>query len=216
MVRPSKTVRDQALTETRQRLLDAAAVEFANEGYVGANINRISLAAGFAKGTIYNYFDSKQALMSALVNETAAAHIKIIVERVDPETDAIQRLEQFFRAGFDFVEQHPHRSRLVITLIYGPDEAFRNQVYQSYQPLFDLLIEGIIGAGIAQGHFRPTDPNLAAGLVMTIYLGSCSLRNDAGKIWFDPAHILSFVLDGLRSGEDAGVEHEPDHVFAEG
>jgi hypothetical protein len=38
------------LAETRQRLLEAAASEFAREGYTGANINRISQAAGFAKG----------------------------------------------------------------------------------------------------------------------------------------------------------------------
>jgi AcrR family transcriptional regulator len=201
MARLQNTLREQTLIETRQRLLDAAAIEFANEGFVGANINHISLTAGFAKGTIYNHFESKQALMFALIDEVAAAHIQSIIQHVDSETDSISRLEQFFRAGFAFVEAHSDRSRVIIDLVYGPNEVFRDRIYQSYEPLFKLLIEGIIGAGIAQGDFRQTDPNEAAALVMTIYLGSCSVRNAAGKIWFDPAHILSFILDGLRSDE---------------
>ena len=56
MPRPPKNTREQVLNQTRQQLLQAAAEEFAGRGYSGANINRISLAAGFAKGTIYNYF----------------------------------------------------------------------------------------------------------------------------------------------------------------
>ena len=138
--------------------------------------------------------------MFTLIDEVAAAHIQSIVQGVDSEIDSVSRLEQFFRAGFAFVEAHPHRSRVMINLIYGPNEVFRDRIYESYHPLFELLIEGIIGTGIAKGDFRQTDPNEAGALVMTIYLGSCSVRNEAGKIWFDPAHILSFVLDGLRSG----------------
>ena len=65
--------REQVLESNRKPLLEVAAIEFANAGFYGANINRISLAAGFAKGTIYNYFPSKQALMLALLDEYTIA-----------------------------------------------------------------------------------------------------------------------------------------------
>ena len=48
-------------------LVDTATAEFAREGYNGANINRISLAAGFAKGTIYNYFPRQLELGKQIV-----------------------------------------------------------------------------------------------------------------------------------------------------
>ena len=54
MARIKKSEREQVMETNRQLLLDAAAGEFAREGYSGANINRISQAAGFAKGTVYN------------------------------------------------------------------------------------------------------------------------------------------------------------------
>jgi AcrR family transcriptional regulator len=57
--------------QNRLKLQSTAAEEFALSGYDGANINTISIHAGFAKGTIYNYFPSKRALLLALIDTTA-------------------------------------------------------------------------------------------------------------------------------------------------
>jgi AcrR family transcriptional regulator len=199
MARPSKLVRDKHINETRDQLLQAAALEFAQEGYVGANINRISCSAGFAKGTIYNYFPSKRALMCALIEEIAVPHVAFILDRVEKENDHYERLKCFFRAGFTFVEKNPIQARVIINAVYGPDPEFRNQVYKVYEQLFHLLFNRIIEAGIASGDFRPVDVDFATALIMTVYLGSCSQVDDNGKIWLDPEQVARFVLDGLRS-----------------
>jgi AcrR family transcriptional regulator len=57
---------------TRARLLAAAADEFGRVGLARANVDAISLAAGYAKGTIYNYFPSKEELFLAVVEEAVA------------------------------------------------------------------------------------------------------------------------------------------------
>ncbi|MBN1995375.1 MAG: TetR/AcrR family transcriptional regulator [Anaerolineae bacterium] len=198
MPRLSTAVRDDVLTETRQQLLAAAAVEFADKGFASANINHISTAAGFAKGTIYNYFSSKRALMLALIDEIAATHTNFIMAQVETAPNPTQRLQRFFSAGFTFVEQHSVQARLAINVVYGHDDEFKQRIYQAYQPLFTLLIEGIVGDGITQGDFKHVDPNLTAALLMSIYLGSCSLLDSVGKIWFDPDQIVIFVMEGLR------------------
>ena len=46
-----------------------------SQGYDPANINTISTKAGFAKGTIYNYFSSKQSLLLALIDSIAQEHL---------------------------------------------------------------------------------------------------------------------------------------------
>src|SRR6266568_4921358 len=56
---------------TRTRLLAAAAQEFARAGLERANVDAISLAAGYAKGTIYNYFASKEDLFLAVVEQAS-------------------------------------------------------------------------------------------------------------------------------------------------
>jgi AcrR family transcriptional regulator len=53
----------------RGRLLEAAALHFAERGLQGASVDRISLAAGLAKGTVYNYFESKEQLFAAVLAE---------------------------------------------------------------------------------------------------------------------------------------------------
>lgn len=195
--------RAEAKEHTRQLLLDAAVVEFAREGYVGANINRISTSAGFAKGTIYNYFPSKRALMLALIDSTAEAHVDSIIAQVELADGPAQRLEQFFRAGFDFVEQQPDRAQLAISAVYGPDPEFRQRVYDAYDRLFQMLHKEVVCAGIACGEFRSLDADLAVALIVGVYLGSCSQTEPDGRIWLDPRAVASFVMEGLA--EPAGL-----------
>ena len=57
---------------TRAKLLTAAAEEFGRAGLERANIDAISIAAGCGKGTIYNYFPSKEELFLAVVEEASA------------------------------------------------------------------------------------------------------------------------------------------------
>ena len=60
---------------TRRRLVDAAKTEFAERGLAGARFDQISLAAGHAKGTIYNYFPDKEALFFTIVEDLSLIHI---------------------------------------------------------------------------------------------------------------------------------------------
>jgi len=201
MARPPKAVRDTMLNDTRQSLLGAAAAEFASEGYIGANINRISTAAGFAKGTIYNYFPSKKSLLMTLIDETASCHIDMIRAHVERAESPPEQLEAFFEGGFAFVVAHPAPARVVINAVYGPDPEFTARVHQAYAPLYDLLSNGILGAGVARGDFRPVELEPTAGLIMTVYLGSCALVDADNKIGLSIAQIMPFVLDGLRPRE---------------
>ncbi len=201
MPRPPKAIRDHLLEETRQRLLEAAADEFSRLGYSDANIDQISLSAGFAKGTIYNYFPSKRSLLLALIQDTAARHLEAIIQPAGEETDAAARLEGFFRAGFSFVESYPAQVQVIVSLVYGRDTELKALVYQAYEGLFAWLIQDVLQAGVSGGDFRPVDPDLFAALVMSVYLGACSQLNANGKIWLDAGQVARFVLEGMRRQE---------------
>ena len=198
MARYKEADREKIATETRRALLDAATQEFARGGYEAANINRISLAAGFAKGTIYNYFPSKRALMLALIDDIAAAHIAAIMDRVEQVEDPEERLERFFEAGFDWVVEQTERARVMITMLYGPDDDFRTHMYQAYLPLFQFVAEQIVSHGIDRGRFRQVGPMATAGLLMTIYLGTASQTDEAGRTWLDPQQVSEFAIHALR------------------
>ena len=90
--------RQQLMAETRMRLVESAIEEFALEGYEGANINHITLNAGVATGTIYNYFHSKNDLMLAILTEIGIAQITFIAEQI--------RLEAIFAKGWNCFLTH--------------------------------------------------------------------------------------------------------------
>jgi AcrR family transcriptional regulator len=205
MPRPRKDEREELLSDTRQRLLQAAAVEFARKGYNGANINHISQTAGFAKGTIYNHFPSKRALMLALIDQVAAAHLDFIAQHVQAEEDLSRRLESFFVAGAAFVSEHLAQSQVMINNIYGPDAEFKQYMYQAYLPMFQFVSRDILVPGMSHGIFRQLDPAATAQLLMTIYLGTGSAVDEHGRPWLDPRLVADFALHGL---------HRPDRSSA--
>ena len=197
MPRHKDAERNGIMSETRRLLLDAATAEFAREGYDGANINRISKAAGFAKGTIYNYFPSKRALMLALIDVIAAAHHQFIAEQVWQEEDPVRRLQGFFQAGFEWIIQNLSQGKVMLAVLNGPDAEFKLRMRQGYQPMHQLIIDDILAPGMEQGLFRKEDPVRVAGLLMTLYLGIGSTVDEEGRSRLAPEWIVGFVSVGL-------------------
>jgi len=198
MPRHKDAERDQVMSDTRRLLLDAATAEFAREGYDGANINRISRTAGYAKGTIYNYFPSKRALMLALIDLIATSHYEYLAEQVREEKEPDRRLQRFFQAGLEWIVQYLSQGRVMLSVLNGPDEEFKLRMWQGYQAMHQLLIEEILAPGMEGGLFRAVDPGATAGLLMTLYLGIGTTVDEEGRSRLAPEWIAGFVLDGLR------------------
>ena len=66
---PEKTAR------TRQQIARAALEEFSAQGFARASISNISKRAGVAKGTVYNYFPTKELLFEAVLKEFIATSV---------------------------------------------------------------------------------------------------------------------------------------------
>ncbi len=200
MPRLAVATKAETQNRTRQRLLEAAADEFATKGFVGANINQISLAAGYAKGTIYNYFPSKRDLMLALIDEIGSQHAQYIISQVESENEPVERLRQFFAAGFSYVEQNPAQAQIAVSAVFGFDAEFKERIYAAHQNLFELLIVDVVEYGITRQEFDRVEPDSTAALLMSIYLGGSSLLAPDGRIWFDPDQVVEFVMNGIHKG----------------
>ena len=198
--RYKKDDQQEIRAQNRKLLLDTAAQEIARESYHAANTNRISKLAGFAAGTIFNYFPTKKDLMLALLAETAQAHYEFVVEAVRKVEDSHQRLVVFFEAGFEFIAANLAPARVMVNTVYGADEEFKLHLYQGYQPMFQFVAEEILAPGIAQGVFRQIDLVATANLLMTIYLGTASQVTDEGQFYLPATQVADFALRALSSG----------------
>jgi len=63
---------DEQVTQTRRRMVEAAARVFRREGYAGAGVDALAAAAGVTSGAVYGQFGSKAALFSEVVRNGAA------------------------------------------------------------------------------------------------------------------------------------------------
>ena len=80
--------------QTRQTIVDAALAEFLEKGFADATIESVAKRAGVAKGLIYRYFEAKEALFSAVVQqEIVHAHIDVD----DSKKAAGESVEAFLR-----------------------------------------------------------------------------------------------------------------------
>jgi TetR/AcrR family fatty acid metabolism transcriptional regulator len=67
------TFQQQLITARRNQILDAAAIVFAERGFHPTTIRDVARQAGIADGTIYNYFDSKTALLLGIFERMKAS-----------------------------------------------------------------------------------------------------------------------------------------------
>jgi AcrR family transcriptional regulator len=196
--------RAEIMHDTRQRLLKAAGEEFANHGYDAANVNRIAKTAGYSIGTVYNYFPSKRNLMAAFIDEIGSQHVDFIRQAVAVETNPDQRMRAFFQAGFAFVKLNLTAARGIFNTLNGPDEGFKQQLFQVYAPLFQMLRVDILDPGVEQGLFFPGLPESTAGLLMLIYLGVGSQLTPDGSHWLKDQEVADFVLRAVQINSNAG------------
>jgi AcrR family transcriptional regulator len=141
---------------TRQDILDIATSEFAERGYSGARVDEIAARTRTTKRMIYYYFDNKEGLYAAVLEEAYAAIRReeqaIEVEHLEPVA-AIRTLAEL---TFDHHESHPEFIRLVaIENIHHAEHLARLPDLEALGSPATRVIEAILERGRADGLFRP-------------------------------------------------------------
>ena len=75
--------------ETRQRIIETASELFATDGWENTTTRGIATAAGIATGTLFNYFESKEAIVAVLMSE-ALSNAKQELRRRPPEDQSLE------------------------------------------------------------------------------------------------------------------------------
>ncbi len=140
----------------RRRLIDSAARHFAEHGLAGANINRISVDAGFARGTVYNYFPSKEALFAEVLGVGSEETIRRYRAR-GVEDDARKQLLALLEEDARLVREHEAFMRVLVRELVSPQPGTRDLVFAAVAPLV-AEVTAILAAGQARGEIRADHP----------------------------------------------------------
>lgn len=103
----------------RKQIMDSALELFASEGYNHSSIAKMAKHAGISKGLVYNYFESKEQLLTAIIEEG----VQEIMGMIDPNMDGIldsQEVEGFIRQTFKDMHENMKFWVLFINVVLQP------------------------------------------------------------------------------------------------
>jgi AcrR family transcriptional regulator len=88
--------------------------EFAAHGYNATNINTIASNAGISIGSMYNYFESKEALFLTII-QNGVCDLEGVLKNVHKESDDIfEVLRHLFRASWDYALKNPEINQIYL------------------------------------------------------------------------------------------------------
>jgi AcrR family transcriptional regulator len=111
-----RAVSDEDKGVRREEILDAAKRVFAEKGFHQTAIADIARAAKLSYGSVYWYFDSKDALFQALSEREERAlwgHVAAVLETLPPDADPERILASGVRATFEFFAADGAAARLL-------------------------------------------------------------------------------------------------------
>ena len=92
--------------DARTRIMQAALDEFSEKGFHATTIESIAERAGIAKGTVYRYFKTKDALFTLLKEDTISEFVELARVDLSREKDVLKIIERVIRIYLGFFENN--------------------------------------------------------------------------------------------------------------
>ncbi len=154
--------------DKREAIMTAALDLFVERGFYGTTVPEIAERANVGAGTIYRYFDSKEALVNELYRQEKQAFAKNVIENFAAPTGARELFRVLWNRmakyatehtkSFAFLELHHHAQYL---------DAESRALEQRMLALF----QNVIVAAQVRGELKAASPRLLMALVMGAFIG---------------------------------------------
>lgn len=193
--------------EKRLRLIAAAATVFARQGYTSTRMADIAIEANVGKGTLYEYFPSKEELFFAVYETIHVEARSRVAEAVPAEIGGLTRLRETLLAAADFVTESRDMHGVTLDFwaasIGSPHEdRFRRLCGATYHDWREIAAT-TIRDGQARGEITATVDADAVATMMVAALDGLGVQ-----YWFDPGldprAIVARYVDAICTGLVAG------------
>lgn len=147
----AKTPRTERGRRTLRKLLDAAAIEFGEHGFYDASITGITRRAGTALGSFYTYFDSKDEVFRALVEDLSGKVRDATKAARQSDLPALD-VERAALTGFlRFAREHKELYRIIDQCEFVDPESFRLHYEATAKRIHERLVEGMRRGELREG-----------------------------------------------------------------
>jgi TetR/AcrR family transcriptional regulator len=146
--------------ESRAAILRAAVKEFAEHGVAGARTDAIAQTAGVNKALLYYYFQDKERLYGAVLDQVMSGLRERVFGALSSETRPREKILAYVCAYFDYLANNPLYPRLVQREMMRAGQKqgqIERLVNEYFKPIFNRLKE-VLEEGMQKGEFRQVDP----------------------------------------------------------
>lgn len=154
----------EEIREQKRELIISTALElFAKNGYHQASIEMIAKKAGISKGLMYNYFESKEALVRAILKKG----VEEMMDIFDPNHDGIleeQELKAFINGSFKMLKENLEFWKLYFSISLQP--AIFSLVKEMVDELMGPLMNMTTGYFQTKGFKNPEMESIIFGALM--------------------------------------------------
>jgi AcrR family transcriptional regulator len=170
----ARIVKEEAYAARRKDILDTAQRMVYTKGYEQMTIQDILDHLHISKGAFYHYFDSKGAVLEALVMRMAVNEAVPLIGSIveDPHLSALEKLHGYFDASARWKTEEK-AFMLELLRVWRSDEnaIFRQKMSAQSLKWIAPLLTDIIRQGVREGVFNTPYPDQAAYVVVYILLG---------------------------------------------
>jgi AcrR family transcriptional regulator len=128
--------------DRKQSIMDTALKEFATYGYKSTSISMIAKKAEVSKGLMYNYFKSKEELLTSIMSEGFDDMLSLL----NPDNDGVLSKEEFsffIDETFKLMKERKSFYKLYFSLIMQPAVTllFTEKLNQIIEPLLNFMVD---------------------------------------------------------------------------
>ena len=183
-----------------QEILDAALAVFTEKGFSGARTEDIAQCVGVTKGTLYLYFENKEAIFKSLAQESLTAHVFDLATEAHKFEGPSAEILRIIIRGLGLFARSSDRAMLP-RLMLAEIGNFPELAHFHKTEVIDRglgVFEAIIRRGIERGEFRETDTKHAARLMMVPITFTAIWRNSLGRLDNEPYDYEEMLETHLR------------------
>jgi TetR/AcrR family fatty acid metabolism transcriptional regulator len=201
-------VRDLVVRARREQIVGAATRVFAERGFRRATTREVARAAGVSEGTIYNYFEDKDALLLAILDRLNETERRAEDFEEGRATDFREFLEEYLRRRMSLIWENREVFRVVLSEMLVNAELRERYLRQVVDPTMRVAEENF-RLRMEQGEVRETDAPLAmrsvAGAVLGVLilglLGDEEIHSRSDEVPDVLAGLLLHGIDATKGGQ---------------
>lgn len=164
-VRPKWRRRAEARPD---EILDAALAEFGENGFDATRLDAVAERAGLSKGALYLYFESKEAILTALIERQVAPVARAMRTLAENGLETPAATLHALLAAFASVIQRPDMAA-VPKIVFSVAPRFPAIAAYYRENVIEeglAAVKALHRAGVEKGVFRPADSDQAARLIV--------------------------------------------------